>query len=88
MNRDSSNDNDSGWVFRKEGYSGTDGTYNSLYQIASAVPAVIPFLALPPNSNVERTETNIIITTPSFTISAINNAFLAKLMTSPYQELR
>jgi hypothetical protein len=47
MSRDRPSESDSGWVFREQGYAGSEGEFVSLYQIALATPRIIPFLAAP-----------------------------------------
>ena len=84
LSRDVPEGNDSGWVFREGRYGGADGTLSSLYQIAITVPAIIPFLALPPDSVVRRSGVGIEIFSGGSTISSANNDFLARLLNSVY----
>jgi hypothetical protein len=88
MVREPSIGNDSGWIFRDDGYDGYDGAHCSLYQIGCVAPAVIPFLALPSGSIVRWTGSDIEIVTPSKAISAAGNDFLTRLMRSSYLAYR
>ena len=84
LSRDASKGNDSGWVFREGGYRGSNGTLSSLYQIAIAVPAVIPFLALPPGSVVKRSAVGLKISVGRSEISDKESDFLGRLLGSVY----
>ncbi|MGH6614427.1 immunity protein Imm33 domain-containing protein [Sphingomonas sp.] len=84
MERDFSQGDDSGWIFRDDGYDDSNATHRSLYEIGCIVPAVIPFLALPPETMVCRSRSNLEIVTPKINISALNNNFILKLMNSAY----
>ncbi len=84
LSRDDIAGNDSGWVFREEGYLGSNGAHCSLYQVASAVPKVVPFLALPCGSTVKRTRTDLEVSTTHAKISSTDNAFLKRLLRSAF----
>lgn len=52
MSRDEGDGNDSGWVFAPIGYSGSEGQFQSLFELSQRQPKVIPFLALPSGASV------------------------------------
>lgn len=89
FSRDTENGKDSGWVFYERGYTGSMGDFFSLYQIGITVPSVIPFLALPKGALVTVTADFIQISTPSATISSVENEFMQNLLQSAFiQKLR
>lgn len=82
LNRDNPSGNDSGWVFRASDYRGLSGSLCSLYEIAIAVPAVIPYLALPPGSTVRRSKVGLEISANGSDLSSSDNDFLKRLLAS------
>ena len=84
LSREKPRGNDSGWIFCERGYSGSSGTLCSLYQIASAVPAVIPLLALPSGSVVKRSKSSLEVSAFNSTISSADNNFLKRLLESTF----
>jgi hypothetical protein len=83
MSRDQPANSDSGWVFREEGYAGSDAELVSLYQVALQKPTVIPFVALPENASVHLRSNHIEVSFRNLVISSRDNSLLAKLVESP-----
>jgi hypothetical protein len=72
---------DSGWAFSELGYSGTEGAFASLYQIAIENTIVVPFLALPTGASLCVQSGQIDICLGGAVISSKDNALLLKLAT-------
>lgn len=83
MSRDASNANDSGWVFRELGYVGTDGDFESLFQISFFNMEVIPFLALPRGYLVIKRLDNIKICSENVSVSSLESELLQRLLKCP-----
>ncbi len=83
MSRDTSNANDSGWIFRELGDVGTNGDFESLFQISFSHMEVIPFLALPPGCTVTRRLGGIVIRLGAVTVSSVENDLLQRLLICP-----
>jgi hypothetical protein len=79
MSRDVPDQAHSGWVFTEVGYDGAEGEYQSLYQIALRQPRVIPFLALPPATDVSCEARQIRILREAVRVSSVENIFLRPL---------
>lgn len=82
LSRDVPAGSDSGWVFREIDYRGSSAKLCSLYEIAVAVPAVVPFLGLPPGSVVRRRKDALEISAKGSVISSSDNEFLQRLLGS------
>jgi hypothetical protein len=76
MSRDTPSNMDSGWVFTEPGYSGADGEFRSLYEIALHNIAIVPFLALPPLSHIRIQPCSIEVTVNNTTKSSDKCEFL------------
>jgi hypothetical protein len=83
MSRDLVSGRDSGWVFHDIGYFGEEGEFKSLYEISLCHMGVIPFLALPPETNILRQDASIRVSWREKHISSETNDLLRKLVASP-----
>ena len=80
ISRDTPNAADSGWVFMEPGYSGTQGEYQSLYQLALWNMRIVPFLALPPGTPVTRLDNEIEISRGVETLAKQQSKLLQRLV--------
>jgi hypothetical protein len=80
MSRDEPSESDSGWVFKKPGYSGSEGEWRSLFEISIYQGHVIPFLALPVGTVVTKTSGSIEIDRNGKHITSESNKLLGQLM--------
>lgn len=79
MSRDLAVGGDSGWVFHEPGYSGNEGKFVSLFEIALYHMEIIPFLALPPGTSVIKSGGVIEVTCVNKQISSRTNSLLGKV---------
>ena len=84
LSRETEAARDSGWVFREGDQRDEDGRHCSLYEIAIHVPAVIPFLALPEDSVIERDGERLEICSASKRVSSDRDAVLRQLTASAF----
>ncbi|MCP3022873.1 immunity protein Imm33 domain-containing protein [Cupriavidus basilensis] len=81
MERETSNERtDSGWLFKAQEQRSHDGRHRSLFELAVARSAVIPFLALPAGTIVVHGRKRVEISLGDHRISSNSNAFLARLL--------
>ena len=80
MVRDAASGNDSGWVFYNEARDGIKAEHCSLFQISLTHKAIIPFLALPPETCATYSTSNINILSNKKKVSSEDNKFLAELI--------
>lgn len=85
MSRDTSSNNDSGWVFAvpNERISEAEGEFRSLFEICFYHTEVIAFLALPSGAVVVKTKGRIETSATGRTLTSDNNELLQKLASSP-----
>ena len=77
--RDAPGGSDSGWVFRDAGYDGADGRLLSLFEIASALPAIVVLLALPAGAAARIEGRHLAIACGGKSLSTADNEFLRRL---------
>jgi hypothetical protein len=84
MSRDQPSNNDSGWVFStpEESVGVDSGEHRSLFEIFFYHTEVIAFLAMPPGSEVLKTNCLIEATFNGHTLSSKNNDLLRKICVS------
>jgi hypothetical protein len=80
MSRDDPNPSDSGWAFYGENDDGSDGEYQSLYEIALRATWVIPFLALPPGAVVARTPETLKIEFKGREMSSASDTLMSDML--------
>lgn len=71
--------NSSGWQFSAQKRNDSDEKLHSLFEIASRVPLIIPFLAMPPGAHAECNEQGIITEYSGMRISSGENKLLKML---------
>lgn len=73
-----------GWQCRARGDADGESALCSLYQVACSVPAIIPFMGLPPGAIVDVREDAIEIAADGRTVSSRDNDFLRRLLQSAF----
>ncbi len=84
LSRESDHGKLAGWQCRESGDGGGERTLCSLYQVACSVPAIIPFMGLPPGAIVAVREDAIEIAAGGRTVSSRENEFLRQLLQSAF----
>ncbi len=82
MRREREEGNDTGWRFMGPAESTPTSTFHSLYEISAWHRDVVPFLALPTGSIVERDKRGVLLTLGSRSISDEESALLADILKS------
>ena len=86
MVREAPQGNDSGWLFRRVETENLEARLQSLYEITLNQNSIIPFLALPPGSELIRSDFSLSIRIADDVVSSDNDEFLRQLAaSSPFQ---
>ena len=88
MMRESAQKSDSGWLFRRVNGDDLQARLQSLYEITLKQTYLIPFLALPPGSEVTQSDTSLEIQFAEKLLSSEHDDFLRQLAGSPSFQIR